>query len=529
MARSSPFNQGHRTWKTTLLLRGSLCAALVVSSSAPALAQQQAPPTLRVDHHHDTGQVMNEASSPGVIISFEVSQFGSDWLRLYFDQVYLGGDVQAGTGAILRITSLLDGHVQEMNATHLRQWGYSSAYFNGDTVLVEVWAKPGVEAQLVTKSFDAATAFGPVAQSICGTDDRVLSSDPRVARILPVGCTGWIVDDCKRCQLTAGHCSSGTSVLEFNVPASNPNGTLNHPGPEDQYAVDPASMQSNNGGLGVGDDWAYFGTFPNPITGLTAFEAQGAAFSLLPPPNPTGNDIRVTGYGTDISPPTSNNVQQTQVGPLVTLNGTIVGYVTDTTGGSSGSPVIWEQSGSAIAIHTDGGCLGSLGENFGTSIEHVSLQAALANPKGVCDCPEPQLLFGDDFESGNFSVGSWIVQDYKAQVRREAANTGSFGAQLKSSTSIELAVSTAGFTGVEVRYAFRTRAMESGESLTVEYFDGSSWNILESTRATNWSTVNFSDAGLSNNADMRLRFTTNAHSSNKRALIDDVEVIGILQ
>jgi V8-like Glu-specific endopeptidase len=201
-----------------------------------------------------------------------------------------------------------------------------------------------------------------------------------------VGCTAWLIDDCAHCFLTAGHCgtSSGSiGVCEFNVPFSNPNGSLVHPGPEDQYVSDPASIQSN-GGQGTGNDWAYFGTFPNTQTGLTAGEAQGAWFTLAPPPPVAGSTIRITGHGTDSSPnSTYNQIQQTHNGPFWLHSGTLLQYQVDTTGGNSGSPVIWDDADVAIGIHTHAGCSATSG-NQGTSSQHPGLQAALAAPQGVC-------------------------------------------------------------------------------------------------------------------------------------------------
>ena len=40
-------------------------------------------------------------------------------------------------------------------------------------------------------ALEAPTVF----ESQCGpNDDRVSSTDPRACRILPVGCTGWLID-----------------------------------------------------------------------------------------------------------------------------------------------------------------------------------------------------------------------------------------------------------------------------------------------------------------------------------------------
>ena len=57
---------------------------------------------------------------------------GALWLRLYFAEASLA------PGSFVRITSVLDNEVQELDAVALVRWGNTSAYFNGDTVLVEV-------------------------------------------------------------------------------------------------------------------------------------------------------------------------------------------------------------------------------------------------------------------------------------------------------------------------------------------------------------------------------------------------------
>ncbi len=364
------------------LLRG-LAAVLIAGTAA---TQVQTPPYTHLPHTLDSGAVANPSAREEVVISFTVEHPGATWMRLYFERVDLAGDVLAGTGARLRVTSHLDGDVLEMNALHLQQWQNSTTYFNGDALQVEVVAPPHAgPSRVVMRGLDAG--FAPVDDpTICGpTDDRALSSDSRSARLLPIGCTGWLIDDCAKCFLTAGHCTGSLSVVEFNVPLSDSGGGLNHPPASDQYAVDPASLQTN-GGQGVGNDWGYFGCFANPVTGLTPYEAQAAAFSLsLPPGSTSGNEIRITGYGTDSTPLQHNQVQQTHVGPLwVTTPTAEVGYRTDTTGGNSGSPVIWEQTGLAVGIHTHGGCDSSGGNNWGTSVGNAGLQAVLAAPKGIC-------------------------------------------------------------------------------------------------------------------------------------------------
>lgn len=361
-----------------------LCA--LAPFSVPLRAQSAPAPSSRLDRRMDSGVVENDGSERRVLASFSVEEPGAIWMRLYFDELVLGGDEVAGNGSYVRITSMLDGASQVLHASHAAQWRNSSAYMNGDAVLVELIGEPKSGASRMRLS--AIDAGFAVLNSICGaSDDRVLSADPRSARAMPVGCTAWLISDCGRCFLTAGHCTSGGSlnVVQFNVPLSSSTGGLQNPPPEHQYAVDSSSLQFVNGG--VGNDWGYFGCFPNSNTGLKPFQAQGAAHVLaFPPAFNAGLTMRVTGYGTDSSPSTSNQVQQTHSGPYFALSGNALQHQADTTGGNSGSAVQWEQGGVAVAIHTHAGCNStSTGGNSATSIANPGLQAALAAPLGVCN------------------------------------------------------------------------------------------------------------------------------------------------
>ncbi len=371
-----------------------VAAALSGGIVGSVLAQDTQPAPLITEPmavEVDSGRVSNGGESESVVFSQRIWIPGAAALRLEFDEVVLSGLVSDGSGSYLRIRSTLDGAEQRLNALHVRQWNHTSAYMNGDEVIVEIVAQPGTGENLLRMSTVQAE-FEPFGgRSICGpTDDRVLSSDNRAARLLPIGCSGWLINDCNHCFLTAGHCSpsSGSiTAVEFNVPLSNSNGSLNHPPPEDQYAPDVSSRQSN-GGQGIGNDYAYFGVFPNSNTGLTPYEAYGDAFELSAPPPVQGQNIRITGYGTTGSPvpPQWNQVQKTHAGPYFSFSGTTVSYQTDTTGGNSGSPVIDDSTGLAIGIHTHGGC-GSSSGNYGTGLNHTGVQSFLANPKGVCECP----------------------------------------------------------------------------------------------------------------------------------------------
>ncbi len=359
------------------------CAAL----ASNVAAQEAGLESRMADDHVDTGRVSNDGDHRAVIASFAVEARDATWIRLYFANVELSGSAEQGNASLLRITSYLDGATQELSAANVVEWRKSSAYFNGDSVQVEILADPHSGAnRVVLEKIELGVAPLSHSNTQCGpTDDRVPSSDKRACRALPVGCTAWMIDDCTHCFLTAGHCCCGSlQVMEFNVPQSTSNGSLVHPPPQDQYSVDPASTQSEY--VTIGRDFTYFGCFKNSNTGLTPYEAQGAFFPTALPPNFSPSvTIRITGYGIDSTPSTMNQVQQTSTGPYASFSGTTVGYQCDTEGGNSGSPVIWEQAGVAVGIHTNGGCTTSgSGTNTGTGLNYAPLAAALASPLGVC-------------------------------------------------------------------------------------------------------------------------------------------------
>ncbi len=375
--------------------RPALLSLLIALLAAAAWAEEPLPHRY-VEVAVDSGDVRNRGGERATTFSESIRVEGASWLRLFFSQADLGQVPGRAGGTVLRITSLKDGAVQDHTATTLAQWQRSSAFFNGDEVRIELIADPEAPPSRVRITEVMAGDPAAAQESICGpVDDRALSADPRDARVVPVGCSVWLIDDAEGCFLTAGHCADGTSlnVVEFNVPLSNPDGTVNHPAPADQYAIDPASTQFVNGG--IGNDWGYFGAFPNSQTQLTPLEVQGTTYVLgTVPATPGGETIRITGYGTTSgtlgTPLDWNQVQKTHTGLLTGVSGTSLQYSVDTTGGNSGSCVLNDDNNTAIGIHTHAGCNAGGGANNGTALTHAGLQNALANPMGICSAgPRP--------------------------------------------------------------------------------------------------------------------------------------------
>ena len=359
--------------------------ALAFAALAPVLAAQHTldapPPSHDVVFAHDSGGQANNSGAAAVVISFQARVQGAPWMRLFFSRVELAGDPRVGNASILRLTSLYDAQVQELDARSLRDWSNSSAYFNGESVLVEVLAHPDTGDNRVI--LDHATAGLPITgnDAACGIDLRIASFDGRGARLLPPGCTAWIISDCKSCFLSAGHCVASGMVAQFNVPLSTGGGGLVHPPVEDQFPIDSSSIQSQN--QGVGWDWAYFGGLNNNL-GETPLQHQLARWSTsATPPFNSADVIRVTGYGVDVG--SANQTQQTVTGTWTNLSMNFANFSTYVEGGNSGSPMIHEKSGLAIGVVTHTSCLSStVQQNYATRMTQVAFATALANPLGVC-------------------------------------------------------------------------------------------------------------------------------------------------
>ncbi len=415
--------------------------ALVIAASAalPLAAAAQVDPlqSFTAPAPVNSGDVFNDTGELAPVFSTEVFIPDASWLRLYFDDVELAG-TPGVDGSYLMIYSIEDGAWQRLDAEHVENWSMSSAYFNGDTVYIELWAHPDTGPnRFVMSQVEAGSP--DLTESICdGQDDRDLSYDQRVAR-LSSGCTAWLIDHDNSANrfLTAGHCisnSNTSAVMFFNVPLSTSSGNFRAPRPEYQYPVEAGSIQSTGSG-GVGNDAATFQSHVNSNTGLAPRDAQGAAFTLADPPGSANNQpIRVTGHGVRSGshpqiPQQWSTAQKTHVGPLVQRTSTTLRYRPDTTGGNSGSPVIFENTGNAIGIHTHGGCNSTGGSNAGTAIDQSTIQGYLNSPQGTNIRQQPLSGLATLFDSNNggssggavyFDVG---VNSYPIHVRTIELNT----------------------------------------------------------------------------------------------------------
>eukprot|EP00984_Skeletonema_dohrnii_P018057 scaffold8343_cov94-Skeletonema_dohrnii-CCMP3373.AAC.5 len=310
----------------------------------------------------------------------DVSIDRAPWIQLDLS------DSQLANGAQLTITG--GSASQVITSNDLASNGFS-AVFDGSSVRVELSSRGngmrgnGNTSRVVVSNVKVGLCRDDnIAHSICGdVDDRIPSTDYRMGRI--GGCTGWLISEDVFIQ--AGHCGTPTSSTRIHFVFGT--GSAD---PEDQYAVDITSYQGVNGG--VGNDWGAGRLFPNSVTGKLPGVAQSEKcgssgcgwFNLGPVPSTTsGNNIRITGYGTAA---TESRSQKTHVGALTTIESTYIRYVPDTTGGNSGSPVVHEEEGYAIGVQTHGGCSATGGSNQGTRIDRPEFAAHVEYLLGLGDC-----------------------------------------------------------------------------------------------------------------------------------------------
>ena len=322
----------------------------------------------------NTGNLDNDVKEQHVLFDDIVAIDNAAWIRLHFGATKLDRD------SFIRVTSLRDGEVQELDASTLSLWKSSSAYFNGNAVRVEL-----IAGGLTNNTMSIETATWELMDSdrgdgcgICSADDRTPSSDNRFARLMPVGCSATMYNT-DSCFVTAGHCLYSADVLEFNVPDSNSNCSVNHPPVVDQF---PVIAQAGNDG-GVGSDYGGMKAGTNS-SGETPYERYGI-MAPIASSIPSSGYLTVNGYGVD-SQCVRSQTQQFCDGPMLSLTGDTVIYNLDVTYGNSGSSILYNGEIIGVVTHCSYSC-----ENYGTRIDTSGFIAARettcpggSDPTGAC-------------------------------------------------------------------------------------------------------------------------------------------------
>lgn len=321
----------------------------------------------------DTGPIDNPSDQPALIFQQDVSWPAAAWLRLYFDSPNLPN------GGYVRVVSALDGQMQQLDADGLEMWSNSTAYFNGDSVLLQVVAGPRTSAnRLVIRELAAQlTGEGGIASpcGICGSDDRVNSNADWSCRLMPVGCTASVYTE-ESCIVSAGHCAGGSNyVIQFRVPASNPDCSTNNPPISEQFPVLSQSWLS----AGVGADWAVMTTGLNNL-GQSAYQRYRQLRPISAALGNAGDTVRIRGYGVD-SECVKSQTQQYALGPINSRSSTYYTFSVDLRGGNSGSGLIRNEEIIAIVTHCTENC-----PNYGTRVDRTDFRNARTNlcPSVAC-------------------------------------------------------------------------------------------------------------------------------------------------
>jgi len=132
----------------------------------------------------------NGLDKPSEVFNSIVSYPEAISLRLKF------GSANLGKGSYIIVKSVEDSSWQKLNSVSIEQWGFTSAYFNGDSVVVSLYIAPGDKniyfdisgffidkksippKEILSKTVSKVNS----AQNFCTDDGRALSNDSAVCR-----------------------------------------------------------------------------------------------------------------------------------------------------------------------------------------------------------------------------------------------------------------------------------------------------------------------------------------------------------
>ena len=150
------------------------------------------------------------------------------------------------------------------------------------------------------------------------------------------------------------------------------------------------------------------------------------------------------------------------------------------------------------------------------------------NSRSCIDNPlAGDVLFEDDFENGSYKSGWNCSLNTRCKMQKLAAYNSAWGVALKKIVTFDRSVSTAGYGGVTIVFAQRSQNYESTEFVTLEWFDGSTWNTADQWQQKGWAerfTALPSAAG--NNSSFAVRLSCNAKGKQERTKIDNFVVVG---
>lgn len=353
---------------------GAIASVAVAQSTMPAPVHETGP------YRVDSGLLNNDEGRANVMFAHVVGMADSVATRIFFDDVVLPET------SYLKVTSLLDGDQQIFDQDMIRTWNLSTAYFNGDAVLVELVAGPFTEGNRVSISEISWDPDEPQIEpryvcGVCDGDDRTPSDEDWACRLFPAGCSAAIFNE-DSCVVTAGHCVGGNMVIQFRVPDSFSNCNTRNPPASEQFPITSSDFRED----GVGFDWGAMKAGSNS-TGQTPYERYGEFRPIASSGSPSGGQsIDIWGYGVD-NQCTRSQTQQYGGGVITGVASRWFSHTADTTGGNSGSSVL--RNGEIIGIATHCGCFVGDTSNYAQRIDTSDFEAARAAICGLGSCCMP--------------------------------------------------------------------------------------------------------------------------------------------
>ncbi len=151
-------------------------------------------------------------------------------------------------------------------------------------------------------------------------------------------------------------------------------------------------------------------------------------------------------------------------------------------------------------------------------------------------------IFSDDFEDGG--IADWNLTAVSGANNWTASSTNPFNglwhaqSQPQSTTEpasvMEMNVSTQGFNNINFSYYRRLIALDAADEFQVEWFNGTSWIVLEQTGGASADdasyllrSFNLSNVG-NNNSNLRIKFECTAGAVSEFCRVDNVTITGDL-
>lgn len=139
-----------------------------------------------------------------------------------------------------------------------------------------------------------------------------------------------------------------------------------------------------------------------------------------------------------------------------------------------------------------------------------------------------QSLFFDGFESGNLTAGGWSIENGTIAVTSTDNYTGTYSMPINYNDIVSKSISTAGKTGIQLKYAYKVTGINAGGHIITEWFDGTNWHNLEDvTAATSGYELKIYTlpSGAANNPGFKLRFKA-VGVGGSFTYFDNIEVLG---